>query len=192
VSHVGLAFDLCLLNPRAFGGAISAFEALRRVAIHLDQHGVINVRAESAFDGFEMMATDFMFSCALLLRRRLQELQELVHCHVGRSNQGAERTHGQFLVLRDGEISPLASLVNTRWLPTWPIASQPALPNAFAASLPEMLPSLPIRIRPSKVEMLQWQAVKIAIQNTRQPRRSEFAAPASHGRPSGLRPTSRQ
>ena len=33
--HIGLSFDLGLFDSGAFGGAVAAFEALRRVAIHL-------------------------------------------------------------------------------------------------------------------------------------------------------------
>lgn len=52
--HVGLAFDWRLFDPGAIGGAVSAFEGLRRVAIELDEHGVINVSAERAFNRFQI------------------------------------------------------------------------------------------------------------------------------------------
>ena len=48
-----VAFDLDLLRSRAFGWRIAALGAFRRIAVNLDKHGVVNVGAERAFNGFK-------------------------------------------------------------------------------------------------------------------------------------------
>jgi hypothetical protein len=50
---VGIAFDVLLASASAFGGAVAALHVLRRIAVNLDQHGVVDVAAESALDRFK-------------------------------------------------------------------------------------------------------------------------------------------
>jgi len=52
--HVWLALNRRLLDPCALRRAVAAFEALWCIAIHLDQHCVVNVGAECALDRFKI------------------------------------------------------------------------------------------------------------------------------------------
>lgn len=45
-----------LVDAGAFGGAVATFESLWRIAIHLDQLSIVNVRTESAFDRLKVSA----------------------------------------------------------------------------------------------------------------------------------------
>ena len=53
VLRVGVAFDAVLDRADALGGAVTPL-ALRRGAVHFDQHGVVDIGAESAFDHFQI------------------------------------------------------------------------------------------------------------------------------------------
>ena len=51
--RIGAAFDAALIDADAFAGAVAAYRALR-FAVVLDQHGVVDVRAERALNGFQI------------------------------------------------------------------------------------------------------------------------------------------
>jgi hypothetical protein len=54
VLHVGIAFDAILLDPDAFGRAVTTFGALWRGPVNLIQHRVINIGPERAFNGLQI------------------------------------------------------------------------------------------------------------------------------------------
>lgn len=50
---IRIAFDPRLASANTLCRAVATLGAFRRRAVHLDQHRVINVRAERAFNGLE-------------------------------------------------------------------------------------------------------------------------------------------
>lgn len=54
VRKIGLPLDPLLTRSGAFCGAVAALCALGSRAIHLDQHGIVNIRAERALDRLEV------------------------------------------------------------------------------------------------------------------------------------------
>jgi hypothetical protein len=50
VLHIRVANDTGLNDSRAFGGAVTALGVVRRRPINLDQHGIIDIGPECAFD----------------------------------------------------------------------------------------------------------------------------------------------
>jgi hypothetical protein len=51
--RIGAAFDAMLVRASANCWAVAAL-TFRRLAIHLDQRRIVNVRAKRAFDGFKI------------------------------------------------------------------------------------------------------------------------------------------
>ncbi len=49
-----VAFDLDLLRSRAFGWRIAALGAFRRNAVNLDEHGIVDISAERAFNSLKV------------------------------------------------------------------------------------------------------------------------------------------
>src|SRR5450759_3108206 len=52
--RIGLAFDRCLYNAGAIGGAVTALGAVRRSAINFDQLRIVHVGTESALDSLQI------------------------------------------------------------------------------------------------------------------------------------------
>ena len=52
--HIGLAFDLGLLDARAIGRAVAALGAFRSRAVNLHKLRIIHVGAERAFNRFQI------------------------------------------------------------------------------------------------------------------------------------------
>ena len=50
----GIAFDPLLASAKAFCGAVAALWAFWRSTVNLDQHRVVNVSAECAFNRFKV------------------------------------------------------------------------------------------------------------------------------------------
>jgi hypothetical protein len=54
MAWIGVAFDPVFPATNAFGRAITTLSTLWQGAINLVEHGVINIRSERTFDGFEV------------------------------------------------------------------------------------------------------------------------------------------
>jgi hypothetical protein len=52
--HVGFAFDALFACSDTFGRAVAALRAIWRGTVNLDQHRIVNIATERAFNGFQI------------------------------------------------------------------------------------------------------------------------------------------
>ena len=73
-----------------------------------------------------------------------EEVNKFVDCHTGGADQGAQGSNRELFMLRNRQIGshtlPRKHAMNA----DLPVTDQPARSNAFTASFPEMLASLPM------------------------------------------------